>query len=164
MKKRAWCIVICLVCIASIGGMLFFFFHPSCTRAKNRLMFCCTVLSLNEGKSAFLEQLVLFKWDAMYVFSSHTTNEKIENALGFPPEDSAIAQSEHEGNLVFVKDDEIVCRVIGASDLLKLQFLLDETEDGYMVIRSDEFGWRYWFFVEDGVRYLKPVKQIIYYD
>lgn len=104
-KKIAWIVVFVVFCISLIG-------NPVVKYNNYRLK--KTVTALEEGATVTLNEVIPFEWDAVYTFSPYTSEEEIEQIIGFKSRD-IVANDVNEGmvHLIFTKGEKVQAAVLG---------------------------------------------------
>ena len=104
-KKIAWIIVFVAMCLAVFG-------NPVIRINNHRLKKAVT--ALEAGQTVTLNEVVPFEWDAVYTFSPYTSEEEIEEIIGFKSRD-IVANDINEGmtHLIFTKGEKVQAAVLG---------------------------------------------------
>lgn len=104
-KKIAWIVVFVVFCISLIG-------NPVVKYNNHRLKKAVT--ALEEGATVTLNEVIPFEWDAVYTFSPYTSEEEIEQIIGFKSRD-IVANDVNEGmvHLIFTKGEKVQAAVLG---------------------------------------------------
>ncbi len=106
MKK----IIILLICILML---------VSCTsqQDENEKAFINNIKALKNETEITLNDITPFEWDIVYSFDKYTSKEEVQETIGFK---ANVGETVSEGmpHLVFVKDNEVVCEIIGYSNNL----------------------------------------------
>lgn len=115
VKKKVY--VILLIIIISIYCI---FGNPVVQYNNYRLNQSVRKISETE---VVLNEVVPFQWDTVYTFTPYTSREEIEEIIGF--KSNAIKETVNEGmvQLVFVREDAVVCSICGYAD--SLGYLID---------------------------------------
>ena len=86
----------------------------SCTsqRSENKKALINNIKALENKTEVELNNITPFEWDIVYSFGPYTTKEEVQETIGFK---GNVGETVNEGmpHLVFVKDKEIVCEIIG---------------------------------------------------
>ena len=104
-KKIAWMIVFAAMCFLVFG-------NPVVRYNNHRLKKAVT--ALEAGQTVTLNDVVPFEWDAVYTFSPYTSEEEIEEIIGFKSRD-IVANDINEGmtHLIFTKGEKVQAAVLG---------------------------------------------------
>ena len=104
-KKIAWIIVFVAMCFSVFG-------NPVVRYNNHRLKKAVT--ALEAGQTVTLNDVVPFEWDAVYTFSPYTSEEEIEEIIGFKSRD-IVANNVNEGmtHLIFTKGEKVQAAVLG---------------------------------------------------
>ena len=72
------------------------------------------VTALEAGQTVTLNEVVPFEWEAVYTFSPYTSEEEIEEIIGFKSRD-IVANNVNEGmvHLIFTKGEKVQAAVLG---------------------------------------------------
>jgi len=109
-KKIAWAVVFVVICISLFG-------NPVVKYNNHRLKKAVT--ALEAGQPVTLNEVVPFGWDTAYTFSPYTSEQEIEEIIGFKSR-SIVANNINEGmvHLIFVKGEKVQAAVLGYADAL----------------------------------------------
>jgi len=109
-KKIAWAVVFIVICISLFG-------NPVVKYNNHRLKKAVT--ALEAGQPVTLNEVVPFGWDTAYTFSPYTSEQEIEEIIGFKSR-SIVANNINEGmvHLIFVKGEKVQAAVLGYADNL----------------------------------------------
>jgi hypothetical protein len=79
---------------------------------KNEEALINNIKALENKTEVVLNNITPFEWDVVYSFTPYTTKEMIQEAIGF---EANVGETVNEcmPHLVFVKDKEIVCEILG---------------------------------------------------
>ena len=104
-KKIVWIIVFAAMCFLVFG-------NPVVRYNNHRLKKAVT--ALEAGQTVTLNDVVPFEWDAVYTFSPYTSEEEIEEIIGFKSRD-IVANDINEGmtHLIFTKGEKVQAAVLG---------------------------------------------------
>ena len=98
-------IIILMMCVLSL---------VACTsqRSTNEKRFVDNIKVLSDETEIELKDVTPFEWDTVYSFGPYTSREKVQETIGF---EAKVNETVSEGmlHLVFVKDKEVVCEIIG---------------------------------------------------
>lgn len=100
-----------------------------------------TILSQSPGEIVSLNELTDFEWDSAYTFAPYTSKKEICKVLGIPVNDCKIALetvSEAMVQMIFTKEQEIVCVLLGYPDKLGYCFDFGNSSYDYLTFHSDE--------------------------
>ncbi|MDR0287581.1 MAG: hypothetical protein LBI03_07765 [Clostridiales bacterium] len=119
----------------------------------NERSFKNTLSSLPVETTEFrLDDLVTFDWDYVYTFYPNMSKDEIENIIGFKSNEIKKTENENLDQLMFVKNNKVVCNIVGFPDKLKFEFDLGELENRYTKIdRTDQPVFT--VNVQDGIKY-----------
>lgn len=123
------CVIAILLCLTGCSG-------PSLVE-ENNAIFSNAVSTLTADEVS-LSDLATFEWDTMYNFVPFTTKERIEEVIGFSSDDIKETFNEGHTQLIFVKDDEVVCSIWGYSNNLGYFVSFERYNEEYLAIQSDE--------------------------
>lgn len=84
--------------------------------------------NLQEGEIE-LSSITSFQWDEVYVFKPYTSKDGVKEAIGCKPKEYRTTVSETDTLMYFLKEQEIVCCVIGSFD--DLGFYMNYNFDDY---------------------------------
>ena len=109
-KKIAWAVVFIAMCFSFLGNPVVKYNNHTLKK---------TVTALKAGQTVTLDDAVPFEWDAVYTFSSYTSEEEIERIIGFKSRD-IVANNVNEGmvHLIFTKGEKVQAAVLGYADNL----------------------------------------------
>ncbi len=79
---------------------------------ENEKAFINNVKALKNETEVTLNDITPFEWDTVYSFGPYTSKEEVQETIGFK---ANVGETVSEGmpHLVFVKDKEVVCEIIG---------------------------------------------------
>lgn len=109
--------------------------------AENERSLSDTIISQPAGEVVSLNKLTDFEWDKVYTFAPYTSKKKICDTIGVNVNDCKIALetvSESMVQMIFTKDKEIVCVLLGYPDKLGYSFDFGDTTYDYLVFTSNE--------------------------
>ena len=128
-KLFSICVLALLFCFASCSG--------SSVVNENNDIFSNAVKSVTADKVT-LSELATFEWDTMYNFIPFTPKEIIEEIIGFSSNDIRTTYNEGHTQLIFVKDNKIVCNIWGYAANLGYFISFGRYDGGYIAIQNDE--------------------------
>ena len=118
--------------IVSVSG-------PHTLADKNGQAFKNAIYALpNDTKQVDLRDLTPFDWDYMYSFYPYMSVEEIENIIGFKSNEIRMVESENIQQMLFVKDNKVVCSIFGSLNKLNFYFNLGEFEDRQIKISKTD--------------------------
>lgn len=103
MKKA----IVVLIVIVS-----FIYWRNVSVVTENNQAFSANVISITQDQ-VFLNDITPFEWDTVYKFGPYTSKEVIEEVIGIKSNAITEALSEGMEQLIFVKEDEIICSITG---------------------------------------------------
>ena len=112
---------------------------------------------VNYSEEIKINELIPFEWDFVYTFYPYMTIGEIEDIIGFRSNKIFMAESENIQQLLFVKDDKVVCNIFGSPSKLNFHFDLGEFENRYVKIRKTD---QHSFSIEvrDEIKYFSIIK------
>ena len=135
-KNNALIIVFLLVALSLYALITF-----STPASVNERGFSRTVRNQTPDTTVCLNDLTRFDWDAVYTFSPYTPKAEICKIMGVNANDcKAFLETVNESmeQLIFTKNNEVVCVVLGYSDKLGYTFDFGTTDYDYLVFYSSE--------------------------
>ena len=81
-----------------------------------------------------------FEWDMLYSFAPYTAKDKIYEVVGYKWDNITATVSEDMNQLVFIKDDKVVCYLYGYPENTKLGFDFGEYEGSYIKLRAESIS------------------------
>jgi hypothetical protein len=130
MKKSFALIMIALMMLAFAGC-------GTSTVDKNNSAFNDAIKSVNADKIA-LNDVVPFEWDTLYTFAPYMPKAEIQEIIGFSSDDIKETVSEGMTQLLFIKNDEIVCSICGYGENLGYSFSFGTYEENHLAISWDD--------------------------
>ncbi len=108
--------------ILSAGIVLGLFISAWCSAddikiMKNNRLLKKAVVAI-AAKEVFLNEIVPFEWDCVYSFAPYAPKEEMERVIGLRSKHIKETVSEGMVQLIFIKDDEVVCSICRYSDNL----------------------------------------------
>ncbi len=105
-----------------------------------------------------LNEFIPFEWDELYSFAPYTSRKEIYKAVGYKWD--SISESVNEGmnQIVFLKDDKVICYLYGYPEANKLGFDFGEYEGSYIKLTPNQKLYFTTTCSDHGVRYLKYIK------
>jgi hypothetical protein len=146
--------------IALIGGILFSRFSKMDEWESNATAFRKNILLIGKGTDTItIRDITPFEWDRFYSFYPYTSKKKIYAVVGYKWDNITEAMSEGVIQIVFMKDEKVLCYLYGLPSNIKYSISLaqDEYKDGVAFLNSNEdviFKVRR----SDGIVYLEQVK------
>lgn len=110
----------------------------------NELMY--KIADIKRGtKEINLKEITPFEWDRAYVFDKNTTIEEIYEKVGYKWKSLAQQEKGYELQMVFMKDEKVVCYLIGDVDKMGISMKFDKSnyKDGIIEIepnKNDKFS------------------------
>lgn len=117
---------------------------------ENQMKLQEEISKLGEG-DVILEEIVPFEWELLYSFDPYVTVEEMEKMTGFSSTYFREASSESMTQYYFVKENQVVCAVVGYFEQVGFQIIFEES-----VLR---YGERAEFSVEKGESGLVLLKE-----
>ncbi|WDV44068.1 hypothetical protein PV797_11065 [Clostridiaceae bacterium M8S5] len=79
---------------------------------KNEKELIKRIKGLENEKEVMLNNITPFEWELVYSFDPYTSKKEVKETIGF---EANVSETVNEGmpHLVFVKDKEVVCEIIG---------------------------------------------------
>jgi hypothetical protein len=116
--------------------LLLLFGNPIITKKEND--FGKTIKAISAKTVAF-NDIVPFEWDKVYTFDPYTTEQEIEEIIGFESNDITETVSEGMTQLLFIKGNKVVCDICGYSDNLgyNVSFLFNDNAPFQMIEHED---------------------------
>jgi hypothetical protein len=105
-----------------------------------------------------LSQWTPFEWDTLYSFAPYTTKEKIYEVIGYKWDNIIETVNEGMNQIVFVKDNEVVCYLYGYPENIKLGFDFGGYEGSYIKFTPDQKLSFTTTLSDNDVRYFKYIK------
>lgn len=98
-----------------------------------------------ETKEINLKELTMFEWDKAYVFDTNTPTEKIYEKVGYKWRSIVEKEKDSELQIVFMKDEKVVCYLFGDTDLMGISVNFDKSmyKDGLIELepnKNDKFS------------------------
>lgn len=75
-----------------------------------------------------LSDITPFKWDKAYIFEPKTSSDKIYKTIGYNWQDIKEADSEEMIQMIFIKDEKVICHLFGYEKYLQMYFKFDKSE------------------------------------
>ncbi len=146
-KKIAWAVVFIVMCISLFG-------NPFVKYNNHRLKKAVT--ALDTGQTVTLNGIVPFEWDTVYTFSPYTSEQEIEDIIGFKSRD-IVANNVNEGmvHLIFTKGEKVQAAVLGYAS--RLGYYIDFS-------KSVEFSENAEFAVTEGNGFIRLLETDIIVD
>lgn len=79
-------------------------------------------------KEINLSDVTPFDWDKAYVFEPYTSPEKIYDTIGYKWRDIKKTESEDMIQMIFMRDNKVVCHLYGYEKYLSMDFQFDKSE------------------------------------
>ena len=155
MKRKLF---VALVLVMALGGALYWRTgRPELNRNAEALSQAIRNIHTD---TVLLNEVIPFDWDAVYFPGPYLDREDIEEMIGFSsPAIRANQISEGMTHMIFVKDQAVVCCVLGRPDELGYYIWLDggdclsrEENVWFRVIRENGVIW-----LDDGMQELPPM-------
>ena len=127
---------------------------------RNRDALVVSVLEKDSkvGTTIDLSECTQFDWDKAYAIEPYLPEEDIERVIGRRWPYVKSSTSEGMNNVIFMKDDEVVCYLYGFPSQFNLGFRFREFENGFVALHRED---KVLFRVADveGVLYLEHVEE-----
>lgn len=104
---------------------------------KNNSALNYAIKAINADKIA-LNDVVPFEWNMLYTFSPYMPKTEIQNIIGFSSNDIKETVSEGMTQLLFIKNDEVVCSICGYGENLGYSFSFGEYDENHLAISWDD--------------------------
>jgi len=85
-----------------------------------------------------LNELAAFEWDIAYTFTPNTPKENIEKIIGVSSRDIKETYNESQTQLIFVKDNKVVCSIWGYGNNLGYWIYFRGYDGDYLVITPND--------------------------
>lgn len=105
-----------------------------------------------------LSQWTPFEWDRLYSFAPYTTKDIIYEVIGYKWDSISETVSEGMTQIVFVKDEQVVCYLYGYPENIKLGFNFGEYEGSYVKLTAKQKLSFNTTLSSNGVRYFDYIK------
>lgn len=87
----------------------------------------CNISTLKStDKEIHLNEVTPFQWDKAYVFDINTNIEKIYETIGYKWQSIISKEKDSEIQMVFIKDDKVVCYLYGDMDMMRISVNFDK--------------------------------------
>ena len=98
------------------------------------------ILKDKELEEIDLVDITPFEWDRAYVFKPNTSSNKIYKTIGYKWQDVKEIDSEDMIQMIFMKDNEVVCYLFGYEKYLQIDFKfnISEYQDSVITITPKE--------------------------
>lgn len=107
--------------------------------AANERSLSAAIIRQTAGDVVSLNDLTDFEWDYAYTFAPYTALETICDTIGFDTKASLETVSESMVQMIFTKEEEVVCVLLGHPDKLGYDFDYNNSNfDDYLVFSSQE--------------------------
>lgn len=134
----AFTVVMAIVCVAAFRYYSVYRNYRTFSKNMRELS------DITEEKNIYLSELTPFSWDSVYAFDPYVSKEEMESILGFSSPFLTEGVSETMTTVFFVKEEKVVCRIVGYPS--NLGYYLDlnhwwNTNKSYMRISNgmDQF-------------------------
>ena len=104
---------------------------------ENNDQFSNAVNAVTAG-NVVINDLTTFEWDVAYNFAPFTPKERMEEVIGFSSKDIKATYNEGHTQLIFVKDNEVVCSIWGYAANLGYFISFGRYDGGYIAIQNNE--------------------------
>jgi len=104
---------------------------------RNNKAFNTNVNSITQDK-VFFNDITPFEWDAVYTFGPYTSRKVIEEAIDIKSNDINEALSEGMQQLIFVKEDKIICSITEYYYKLGYMFFIKSYKNEYGTLNSTD--------------------------
>ena len=105
-----------------------------------------------------LSQWTPFEWDTLYSFAPYTAKDKIYEVIGYKWDNISESVNEGMNQIIFVKDDKVVCYLYGYPENIKLGFNFGEYKGNYIKLTSKQKLSFKTTISNEGVRYFQYIK------
>lgn len=105
-----------------------------------------------------LSQWTPFEWDTLYSFAPYTSKDKIYEVIGYKWDNITETVNEGMSQIVFVKDNKVICYLYGYPENIKIGFDFGEYKDSYMKFTSEQ-KLMFDTVLSDGIRYFYYVQE-----
>lgn len=112
--------------LALVGYLVVTFTKPA---AANERSLSGILQSQPAGEIISLTELTDFEWDSAYTFRPYTDKEKICQVMGFETAESLETVNESMVQMIFTKEKEVVCVLLGYPE--KLGYFFDYGVEDY---------------------------------
>jgi len=128
--------------ICTIGGFIIFLLclagcNNSSTVEDNNAVFFNAVKSINTD-TITLNELASFEWDIAYTFTPNTPKETIERIIGVSSRDIKVTYNESQTQLIFVKDNKVVCSIWGYGNNLGYWIIFQGYDGDYLAMNPND--------------------------
>jgi len=123
------CFVIFLLCLAGC--------NTSSTVEDNNAAFSEAVKATSDDIIT-LNELAAFEWDIAYTFMPNTPKEDIEKIIGVSSRDIKETYNESQTQLIFVKDNKVVCSIWGYGNNLGYWIIIRGYDGDYLAVTPDD--------------------------
>ncbi len=113
------------------------YFRNTFVVIRNNKIFNANVNLITQDE-VFLNDIIPFEWDTVYTFGPYTSRETIEEVIGIKSNAIKEALSEGMQQLIFVKEDEIICSITGYYYRLGYMFDFKSYENDYGTLNSTD--------------------------
>jgi hypothetical protein len=136
VKKRRL-IIITIISAVLFVCIMFLVIFGNPIILKNRYDFGHAVKNLST-ETITLNEITSFEWDIVYSFAPYTPKQEMEKIIGF--KSNYITETVSEGmlQLIFVKDNKVVCNILGYSSNLGYSISLWTGAEDYCQIRYED--------------------------
>ncbi|MCL2814901.1 MAG: hypothetical protein FWD23_09910 [Oscillospiraceae bacterium] len=131
MKKASiiGCFILFLLCLSGC--------NISSTVEDNNAVFSEAVKATSDDIIS-LNELAAFEWDIAYTFTPNTPKENIEKIIGVSSGDIKETYNESQTQLIFVKDDKVVCSIWGYGNNLGYWIFFRGYDGDYLTITPND--------------------------
>jgi len=113
------------------------YFRNTFVVIRNNKTFNANVNSITQDK-VFLNDITPFEWDTVYTFGPYTSRKVIEEAIGIKSNYISEARSEGMRQLIFVKEDKIICSITEYYYKLGYMFFIKSYKNEYAALNSTD--------------------------
>lgn len=85
-----------------------------------------------------LYQWTPFDWDVMYSFRPYISKERVYEVVGYKWDNISETVNENMNQIVFLKDNEVICYLYGYPNNTGLEFHFGEYEGDYIKFNSND--------------------------
>jgi len=133
MKMKKICIIgyfiVFLLCLVGCNN--------SSTVKDNNAAFSNAVKAINTS-TITLNELATFEWDIAYTFTPNTPKETIEKTIGVSSRDIKVTYNESQTQLIFVKDNKVICSIWGYGNNLGYWLFFRGYDGDYLAVKPND--------------------------
>jgi len=121
--------ILSLLCLAGC--------NTKSTVEDNNAMFSEAVKAISDDIIT-LNELAAFEWDIAYTFTPNTPKENIEKVIGVSSRDIKVTYNESQAQLIFVKDNKVVCSIWGYGNNLGYWLFFRGYDGDYLAVKPND--------------------------